>query len=343
MQQSIRVRPAQDSDIVDTIRLIQMQAMRIERERALPFALQNSTYVRERLKQQQSEGRALVAVNERDDVRGYVSPSLWILSEKSILHAFLTERNGIASTLTLPDPREEDARAVAAALFQALTIFWREQGTTGDLIRWPSRDTWLQAILAEHGFLLDSICALRPPTPPEERWMAQFEYVIRAAVPADEEAVVALFQEELAFHEKLGLFGRVSPFAIEAFRAKLAACWSRTDPHVDGTFVLVVEAGMGIVAMAECTLLNITADDEPGFTPPGRYGSIDHMSISVSARGQGIGGALTARALRDMQQWWQPEGYLLWYSADNPLSAPFWNRRGFEPLWTTYQRLKSPE
>lgn len=342
MQQTIRVRPAQDSDLVDVLRLIQKQAIRLHEDGALPHILQDGTYGRERLEQQRREGRALVAVNENDEIRGYASPSLWTLSERSIMHAFLTSHNGIASTLTLPDPREKDVRAVVGALLQTLRAFWKEQGTTGDLIRWPSQDIWLQPILGEHGFLLDSICALRPPTPPDDIWMDQSEYVIRAAVPADEEAVMTLFQEELAFHEKLGLFGRVSPIAIDAFRAKLAACWSHTKPHESGMLVLVVEADMGIVAMAECILLDVTADDEPGFTPPGYYGSIDHMSISVSARGQGIGTALTARALRDMQRWWRPAGTLLWYSAENPLSAPFWNRRGFEPLWTTYQRLNLP-
>lgn len=122
-----------------------------------------------------SDDHPLVALDEGGQVRGYVRPSVWQLSLTSILRAFLTLRNGIARTLALPDPAGEDARVVATALLAALSEYWRSHETTGDLIRWPSADPWPEPALAEQGFRLDSVCAMRSLRP--------FEAVAHASLP----------------------------------------------------------------------------------------------------------------------------------------------------------------
>ena len=104
--------------------------------------------------------------------------------------------------------------------------------------------------------------------------------------------------------------------------------------------MLVVEQGREIVAMAENTLLEVSRDDEPGFTPPGRYACIDNVSVREELRGQGIGHLLVqaifaAFAVTSLSL----DGYLLWYNPDNPQAGRFWPHLGFVPLWTTYQRL----
>src|SRR6266516_3963449 len=147
-----------------------------------------------------SQQEALIALDEKGHVRGYARPGVWEIQPRSILRAFLTARNGIVSTLTLPDPADADAGAVATAFVSALDAFWQQAGTSGDLVRWPSTDGWLEGALTLQGFQLDSVCALRPleplfpvrPTPGSEQR-------VRMARPDDEDALVELFHEELLF------------------------------------------------------------------------------------------------------------------------------------------------
>ena len=282
---------------------------------------------------------SLVALDAGGRVRGYASPAVWELAETSILRAFLSARNGVARDLALPDPHDGDATAVLAALLATLSLWWQNQATTGDLIRWPSADQWLVARLAVHGFQLDSVCALRRPhssvhhDPPSG-------IVTRQATPADEEALVALFAEELWYHERFTPFVRCSPAVLAAFRRKLACLWAGERMEVGAPRVLVAEYGNEVIGMAETTLLSIASDDEPGFTSPGRYGCIDNVSVRENLRGQGIG-HLLVQAVDDAFAAFHLDldGWLLWYNPDNPQAARFWPRMGFVPLWTTYQRL----
>ncbi len=288
-----------------------------------------------------SDEHPLVALDEDGQVRGYVRPSVWQLSLTSILRAFLSTRNGVARTLALPDPADADARAVATALLAALSEFWQSHQTTGDLIRWPSADPWLEPLLAEQGFRLDSVCAMCWLQPLEESARASLPpFVTRTARPEDEEDLVGLLEEELRYHERYTPFVRSSPIVLEAFRRKLARLWQGVSLAEGAPLVLVVEQERQIVAMAENTLLDVSLDDETGFTPPGRYGCIDNVSVREERRGQGIG-RLLLQAIFDAfaATGVQLDGYILWYNPDNPQAGRFWPRTGFVPLWTTYQRL----
>ncbi len=102
--------------------------------------------------------------------------------------------------------------------------------------------------------------------------------------------------------------------------------------------VLVAEQQGQVVGMAENTLLDVSADEEPGFTPPGRYACIDNVCVREQVRGQGIG-RLLVQAVFEAFAPLQLAGYVLWYNPGNPLAAFFWPHLGFVPLWTTYQRL----
>lgn len=283
----------------------------------------------------------LMALDARERVRGYTRPGVWQLSETSILRAFLSAHNGIARHLTLPGPQEPDARAVATALLARLSEVWQGQHTSGDLIRWPSADRWLEPILAEQGFRLDSVCARRATQPEySARRVPSSQMVIREALPADEERLVALFEEELRYHERYTPFVRSSPAVLAAFRRKLARLWNGASLQEGAPLLLVAERVGEIVAMVENTLLVLDADDEPGYTPPGRYGCIDNVSVREELRGQGIGRQLV-QAIFDAfaATGLHLNGYLLWYNPDNPQAARFWPHLGFVPLWATYQRL----
>jgi GNAT superfamily N-acetyltransferase len=283
--------------------------------------------------------QSLVALDARGRVRGYARPSVWQLAETSMMRAFLSARNGVAQQLILPDPEDEDAQAVLAALLAALSLWWKDQGTTGDLVRWPSADAWVEPSLAAQGLRLDSVCAARGSDVPARRSPPP-GIVTRQAWPADEQALLKLFEEELQYHERYTPFVRRSPAVLTAFRRKLARRWAGASLEDGAPLVLVAEREGVIVGMAETTLLNIGPDDEPGFTPPGRYGCLDNVCVREAWRGQSIG-QLLVQTVEDMfvALPLDLDGWLLWYNPDNPQAAHFWPRRGFVPLWTTYQRL----
>jgi GNAT superfamily N-acetyltransferase len=286
-----------------------------------------------------THGAPLVALDREGRVRGYAQPDIWELEEQSLLHAFLSPKNGIARQFTLPDPSEPDAPEVAASLLRALSEAWHVHGATGDLMRWPAADRRIEPQLLAQGFRLDSVCAVREAYV-KGRATVALPLSIRPAQAADEERLVALFEEELRAHEPYTPFVRSSPAVLASFRRKLARLFAGERVEEGAPSVLVAERDGSVVAMVHCTLVEIAPDEEPGLTPPGLYGCIDNLSVRAISRGQGIGRelvyavfeAFTAAGLA-------LDGYLLWYNPDNPLAGAFWPRLGFVPLWTTYQRL----
>jgi GNAT superfamily N-acetyltransferase len=292
-----------------------------------------------------NDAHALVTINSKGEVCGYAQPSVWELKETSILSSFLSARNGIIKKLTLPDPLDEDADAVVTALLQAVNAFWREADTSGDLIRWPSKDTWFDSVLTKQGFQLDSFCALSTLQPFfASRPEASSHQHVRTARLDDAETLVELFREELLFHERYSPFVHCSTYVVDAFRQKLRASWKGNGLEEGAPLVIVVEQEGTVIAMAENTLLTVTSDDEPGFTPPGRYWCFDNVSVREDLQGQGIG-RLLVQAVEDVIAilHLDLDGYVLWFNPDNPKAARFWTRFGFQPLWTTYQRLHTAE
>jgi len=282
---------------------------------------------------------AFVALDQEGKLRGAAFAALWELTPKSTLLAFLTPRSGTAQLLTLPHPQEEDAEAVVSALLTELSPRWDRLSTTGDLIRWPSSDGWIERVLLTHTFLLDSVCALHPPGSLRAELRAIPTSVrIREARSTDEAAILQLYEEELRYHKDCIPFARISPGALAGFRAKLAFLWEARALLLGAPLVLVAEQHGQVVGMAETTLLDVAEEDEPGFTPPGRYGCIDNLCVGEQARGQGIGRSLV-QAVFEVFATFSLSGYVLWYNPGNSLASAFWPRLGFVPLWTTYQRL----
>ncbi len=333
-QQSIRIdHTAEVSAVVDLImaqehrQFTQGSRLRMPRSRA--------SLEIEITRQLAGDVAPFIALDEGGRVRGYALPSVWALKPDSILLSFLTARNGILQNLTLPDP--QDAAAVVLTMLSALDAFWRSAITTGALIRWPTGDSWLEPFLVEHGFQLDSVCAIRP-LQPFFASRSTLPLNVRFALPGDEEALVQLFEAELLFHAPYTPFVRSSPQVLQAFRDKLERVG--LNPTEGAPLVLVVERAHEAVAMAELTLLEVEPSDEPGFTPPGRYCCIDNMSVREDLQGQGLGRVLVqaiADALPAFQS--QLDGYVLWFNPANPRASRFWSRLGFQPLWTTYQYL----
>jgi GNAT superfamily N-acetyltransferase len=345
---ALSIVPATQVSLCDLVELVMAQASRlVALDPHLKGILHEPSAVEAVLTSQlRQPAQTPIALLDRDGrVRGYGQPDMWELSEYSLLYAFLTSRNGIVRSFTLPAPSDPDATEVVTAMLTALSTDWHaaHRSTTGDLIRWPARDVaWLHPILEQHGFLLDSICAFRPPPafpPMKSAEAASIE--LREATPADEEALVQLFEEELRVHEQCVPCARVSSAAICGFRQKLARLWQGGSFADGAPLVLVATRERQVVGMAECVLLRVELNEEPGWTPPGNYGCLDNVCVAAAVRGQGVGALLTQAALALFAAQPSLNGTLLWYSPDNRFAADFWTRRGFLPLWTTYQRLYS--
>lgn len=335
-QQAIRVDLATTAEVPAVVDLIMAQECRQLAQGSRLHAPRSRAWLETEITHQIADS-PFVAFDESGHVRGYALPAIWALKPDSILLSFLTPRNGIVKNLTLPAP--QDATAVLRAMLAALDTFWRSADTTGALIRWPTGDSWLEPFLVEHRFQLDSVCALRPLEPFfTARPSLPPSLNVRHALPGDEEALVQLFEAELLFHAPYIPFVRSGPRVLQAFRAKLGKIWAGLQEGAP--LVLVAERAHEVVAMAELTLLQVEPSDEPGLTPPGRYCCIDNMSVRDDLQGQGVGRVLV-QAIADALPTFQShlDGYALWFNPANPKASRFWSRLGFQPLWTTYQRL----
>ena len=74
---------------------------------------------------------------------------------------------------------------------------------------------------------------------------------------------------------------------------------------------------------------------------PNRVAYLGTMAIVPEMRGGGVGTAFASHLLREFDTAGM-EVSLLHYAALSPLSAPFWHRMGYRPLWTTWQAQPHP-
>ncbi|GLV60221.1 hypothetical protein KDH_70420 [Dictyobacter sp. S3.2.2.5] len=338
--QHIAVVPVSDEHIPAIVELVRAQERRWYSLDPRLRDVRSTEQVVEMLQLHRSqELPPVVALDEQGRLCGYVHPKIWQLHPKDGLRAFFTARNGLAKSLTLPDPADPNAFRVASALFATLSRLWSEQQVYGEMIRWPCCDPWLSSLVRKQGFLLDSELAYQAaPLALESRTFPE-DIHARLARPEDEEALVALFTEELLFHEPYTPFVRMSSSVERAFRDRLDLLWSGKSVEEGAPLVVVIERDAQIVAMSECDLYIIESEDdgEPYFIRRGRYGHINNMGVQQAFRGQGVGRLLVQASFEGLAHL-RLGGYLLWFNPANPLSSQFWPRMGFSPLWRTYQR-----
>ena len=152
---------------------------------------------------------------------------------------------------------------------------------------------------------------------------------IRRAGPGDVDAVTVLTLEVIRFDEHFGSVV-LHPHAERAERRAVEETLARPEPWTwlaerDGQAV-------GLLVAQPPDLAGWIA----AVTGQGPVAYLATMSVLPGERGAGVGTALVTELHRELDA----AGVtvtLLHHSQLNPLSAPFWNRMGYRPLWTNWE------
>jgi GNAT superfamily N-acetyltransferase len=204
---------------------------------------------------------------------------------------------------------------------------------TSATVVWPSLDITGVNALLRHGLQPLTVIAarVRPHVPAGPRLAPRGAYgvTIRPAGLADEEHVVDLELQLIRYDMHFG--GPVwrpatARLVREEIRASLAApqTWTWLAERAGRVVGLVV-----VQPPQEATWI-------AGMTSPSPAAYLQTMFVDQRERGTGIGAALV-RCLHAQLDAAGVAVTLLHHSQVNPLSAPFWYRMGYRPLWTSWE------
>lgn len=227
---------------------------------------------------------------------------------------------------------------VAAAADDLLTQ-WRDHlsaqpeakaDDTAAIVNWPARDVTGVLALLRHGLQPLTVIAVRPKARPANVGTAPPEgLVIRPASPDDLDAVAELELGVVRYDAHFG--GSIPRPATEALvRAETQAA-------------LAKRPGWTWLAEQDGQPVALTVVEPPaaarwiaGLTRTGATAYLQTMFVRPDERSGGIGAALVRHVHGELDA----RGIdltLLHYSQVNPLSAPFWHRMGYRPLWSTWE------
>jgi GNAT superfamily N-acetyltransferase len=233
-------------------------------------------------------------------------------------------------TPVLPEPD-------TSAALDALLGQWRDHLATlpeangedsAAVINWPSRDVSGVNALLKHGMQPIAVLAVRPAGRPGGD-SGYPGVVIREARPDDFDAVTELELGVIRWDAQFGA-AIMRPATEDLVRKDTRkALTERPD------WVWVAERDSSVVG-----LINVQPPGEAGWmafmTRPGTTVYLQTMFVRPDERSGGLGTALVKRA-HDVLDARGVTTTLLHYAQVNPLSAPFWNRMGYRPLWTGWE------
>jgi GNAT superfamily N-acetyltransferase len=234
--------------------------------------------------------------------------------------------------------READAKP---ALDDLLTQ-WREhlrdqpearEDDTAAIVNWPARDVTGVLALLRHGLQPMAVIAVRPagrPAPdPAAGHPAPSGLVIRPAGPDDLDRVTELEVGVVRYDAYFG--GSIPrPATEDLVRAETRAALAKRP----GWTWLAEQDGQP-VALAVVEPPD-AATWISNMARPGATAYLQTMFVTPGERSGGIGAALV-RHVHDELDARGIDLTLLHYAQVNPLSAPFWHRMGYRPLWSTWE------
>src|SRR5215470_5722741 len=238
--------------------------------------------------------------------------------------------------------------ADTAAALDDLMGQWRDHlaglpGTGADdtaaMITWPARDVSGVTTLLRHGLQPITVIAVRPARPgtagPQPggdagpRPAGGESLVIREAGPADLD-VVTEFEMGVIRYDALFGAAILRPVTEELVRAEIQAA-------------LAVRPARAWLAERDGEPVGLVHVQPPGesrwitgMTRSGVTVYLQTMFVRPGDRGAGVGEALV-RHLHAVLDARGVDTTLLHYAQLNPLSAPFWSRMGYRPLWTGWE------
>jgi GNAT superfamily N-acetyltransferase len=206
-------------------------------------------------------------------------------------------------------------------------------GDTAAMISWPSRDVTGVNALLRHGLQALTVISVRSGPAdgagPAADGAGSAGLVIREAGPQDLD-VVTEFEMGVIRYDALFGSAIVRPATEALVRAETPAAlaarpvWAwlaERDGQPVGLVHVQPPGPSGWIA---------------GMARGGATAYLQTMFVRPGERGTGIGAALVrhAHAVLDARG---VQTTLLHYAQMNPLSAPFWNRMGYRPLWTGWE------
>ncbi len=217
---------------------------------------------------------------------------------------------------------------------------------TAAMVTWPARDVSGVNALLRHGMQAMTVIAVRPA---EHAAAAGPVRPVRPAGPASardgEQDGAGLVIREAG----LGDLDAVTEFEMGVIRydAQFGAAIIRP-----ATGALVRAETQAALAMRPAWAWLAERDGQPvglvhvqppersgwiaGMTRPGVTVYLQTMFVRPGERGSGVGAALV-RHVHGVLDGRGVQTTLLHYALMNPLSAPFWNRMGYRPLWTGWE------
>jgi GNAT superfamily N-acetyltransferase len=202
---------------------------------------------------------------------------------------------------------------------------------TAAMITWPARDVSGVNTLLRHGLQALTVIAVRParPEPAVPDLAGDESLVIREAGPADLDVVTGF---EMGVIRYDALFGAaiLRPATEELVRAETQAA-------------LAVRPARAWLAERDGELVGLVHVQPPeqsrwiaGMTRAGVTVYLQTIFVRPGDRGGGAGEALV-RHVHAMLDARGVDTTLLHFAQLNPLSAPFWSRMGYRPLWTGWE------
>lgn len=230
--------------------------------------------------------------------------------------------------------REPDTRAAVDDLLTQ----WREhlsrqreatEDDTAAVVNWPARDITGVLALQRHGLQPMTVIAARQAGRAILAEGAAPGVVVRPAGPGDLNVVEDMAMGVVRYDAKFG--GAIPRLATEALvRAETQVALTKRPAWIwlaeqDGRPV-----GLTVVEPPQA------AGWIASMTRPGATAYLQFMFVQPVERGGGIGAALVRHVHSELDA----RGIdvtLLIHAQLNPLSAPFWHRMGYRPLWTTWE------
>jgi GNAT superfamily N-acetyltransferase len=209
----------------------------------------------------------------------------------------------------------------AEAVHATATPEDRESAAT---IGWPSRDPAMTPLFLDRGLAALRVLAARPAGRPGPD--AASPALIRPMTEADLDDVVDLHVEQIRWGTPFGL-SYVRTTAAEVARREYVGALERDEPWTwiaewDGRTV-------GMITVTPPDLAGWVA----GLSSASAPAYLGTTMVLARRRAAGVGAALVARAHAALDRA-GVDLTLLHYAPLNPLSAPFWHRFGYRPLWS---------